>query len=158
MVYDGPTGGLDRERLIDIYGPEFEDVFWEGAAEMNRRRLLAIGACLARLAMAACSACAPKPAGGRACRGARLLGPGGRERQHLDGLWKPILADMEKQIGLQVKPFFASNYTGPGRGHALQADRCGLVLQLRGLEAVRRADGEVFARTFDPSGTTATSR
>ncbi len=31
IVYDGPVGGLDRTRLIDIYGPEFEDVFWEGA-------------------------------------------------------------------------------------------------------------------------------
>ncbi len=31
VVYDGPPSGLDRSRLIDIYGPEFEDVFWEGA-------------------------------------------------------------------------------------------------------------------------------
>jgi len=32
VVYDGPTEGLDRARLIDIYGPEFEDAFWEGAS------------------------------------------------------------------------------------------------------------------------------
>jgi len=31
VVYDGPSDGLKREQLIDIYGPEFEDVFWEGA-------------------------------------------------------------------------------------------------------------------------------
>ena len=31
IVYDGPADGLHREQLIDIYGPEFEDVFWEGA-------------------------------------------------------------------------------------------------------------------------------
>jgi phosphonate transport system ATP-binding protein len=31
VVYDGPPAGLDRARLVDIYGPEFEDVFWEGA-------------------------------------------------------------------------------------------------------------------------------
>lgn len=31
VVYDGPATGLKREQLIDIYGPEFEDVFWEGA-------------------------------------------------------------------------------------------------------------------------------
>ena len=31
VVYDGPADGLQREQLIDIYGPEFEDVFWEGA-------------------------------------------------------------------------------------------------------------------------------
>ncbi len=29
IVYDGPTEGLDRKLLIDIYGPEIEEVFWE---------------------------------------------------------------------------------------------------------------------------------
>ena len=33
MVYDGPPSGLDKTRLIEIYGPEFEDVFWEGAPQ-----------------------------------------------------------------------------------------------------------------------------
>ena len=31
IAYDGPAAGLDRARLTDIYGPEFEDVFWEAA-------------------------------------------------------------------------------------------------------------------------------
>ena len=31
-VYDGPPSGLERAQLIDIYGPEIEDVFWEGEA------------------------------------------------------------------------------------------------------------------------------
>ncbi len=29
VVYDGPTAGLDRARLVDIYGPEFEDAYLE---------------------------------------------------------------------------------------------------------------------------------
>ncbi len=29
LVYDGPSTGLDHERLVEIYGPEFEDAFWE---------------------------------------------------------------------------------------------------------------------------------
>jgi phosphonate transport system ATP-binding protein len=29
IAYDGPASGLDRARLIDIYGPEFEDVVHE---------------------------------------------------------------------------------------------------------------------------------
>jgi len=33
VVYDGPPNGLTRKQLIDIYGPEFEDVFWEGAPQ-----------------------------------------------------------------------------------------------------------------------------
>ena len=31
VAYDGPASLLKNEQLIDIYGPEFEDVFWEGA-------------------------------------------------------------------------------------------------------------------------------
>ncbi len=31
VVYDGPRDGLNRARLVEIYGPEIEDVFWEGA-------------------------------------------------------------------------------------------------------------------------------
>ena len=30
IVYDGPGAGLDHAVLVDIYGPEIEDVFWEG--------------------------------------------------------------------------------------------------------------------------------
>jgi len=32
VVYDGPSTGLDTRRLIEIYGPEFEDAFWETKA------------------------------------------------------------------------------------------------------------------------------
>jgi phosphonate transport system ATP-binding protein len=31
VAYDGPSSGLDHARLVDIYGPEIEEVFWEGA-------------------------------------------------------------------------------------------------------------------------------
>jgi phosphonate transport system ATP-binding protein len=31
VAYDGPTPGLTRERLVDIYGPQFEDAYWQGA-------------------------------------------------------------------------------------------------------------------------------
>lgn len=32
VVYDGPSTGLDTQRLIEIYGPEYEDAFWEAKA------------------------------------------------------------------------------------------------------------------------------
>ena len=32
VVYDGPVSGLARERLIDIYGPEYEDALLEGGS------------------------------------------------------------------------------------------------------------------------------
>jgi len=30
IVYDGSVPDLSQDRLVDIYGPEFEDAFWEG--------------------------------------------------------------------------------------------------------------------------------
>ncbi len=30
VAYDGPPSKLDRAALVEIYGPEIEDVFWEG--------------------------------------------------------------------------------------------------------------------------------
>lgn len=30
IVYDGPSGGLDRDKLVEIYGPEFETAFYGG--------------------------------------------------------------------------------------------------------------------------------
>jgi len=30
VVYDGPSEGLSHDRLVEIYGPEIEEVFWEG--------------------------------------------------------------------------------------------------------------------------------
>ena len=32
IVYDGPSTGLDHSTLVSIYGPEFEDAFWETQA------------------------------------------------------------------------------------------------------------------------------
>lgn len=70
----------------------------------------------------------------------------------LETFWKPILADMEKSIGIPVKPFYGSNYTALIEAMRFKQTDAGWFSNLSGLEAVRRADGEVFAHTFDPSG------
>jgi phosphonate transport system substrate-binding protein len=73
--------------------------------------------------------------------------------QNMEGYWKPILADMEKQTGLKVKPFFSSNYSSLIVAMGAKQTDLGWFSNQSGLEAVRRSGGEVFARTFDPSGT-----
>jgi phosphonate transport system substrate-binding protein len=70
----------------------------------------------------------------------------------METFWKPILADMEKSIGIPVKPFFASNYTALIEALRFKQIDAGWFSNQSGLEAVRRSNGEVFARTFDPSG------
>jgi len=72
--------------------------------------------------------------------------------QNMESYWAPILADMEKQTGLKVKPFFSSNYSALIEAMRFRQTDLGWFSNQSGLEAVRRSNGEVFARTFDPSG------
>lgn len=73
--------------------------------------------------------------------------------QNMETYWTPILADMEKSTGLKVKPFFSSSYSALIEAMRFKQTDLGWFSNQSGLEAVRRSDGEVFARTFDPSGT-----
>ncbi|NEX92480.1 phosphate/phosphite/phosphonate ABC transporter substrate-binding protein [Caulobacter sp. 17J65-9] len=72
--------------------------------------------------------------------------------QNQEQLWKPFLADMEKQTGLKVKPFFASNYTSLVEAMKFNQVQVGWFSNQSGLEAVRRGGGQVFVRSSDPSG------
>jgi phosphonate transport system substrate-binding protein len=73
--------------------------------------------------------------------------------QNMESYWKPILADMEASTGMKVKPFFSSNYSSLIVAMGAKQTDVGWFSNQSGLEAVRRSGGEVFARTFDPSGT-----
>ena len=73
--------------------------------------------------------------------------------QNMETYWTPILVDMEKSTGLKVKPFFSSSYSALIEAMRFKQTDLGWFSNQSGLEAVRRSNGEVFARTFDPSGT-----
>jgi phosphonate transport system substrate-binding protein len=66
--------------------------------------------------------------------------------------WQPILADMEKQTGLKITPYYSNNYTLLVEALRFKKTDAGWFSNQSGLEAVRRGGGEVFARTFSPSG------
>ena len=66
--------------------------------------------------------------------------------------WGPFLKDMEKATGLTVKPFFGSNYSALVEAMRFKQSDLGWFTNQSGLEAVRRAGGEVFARTTHPNG------
>lgn len=66
--------------------------------------------------------------------------------------WLPFLKDMEKSIGMKVKPFFAPDYAG-----IIEAMRFGKVHAAwfgnkSGMEAVDRAGAEVFAQQVGLDG------
>lgn len=66
--------------------------------------------------------------------------------------WTPFLKDMEKATGLTVKPYFGSNYSAMIEAMRFKQTDMGWFTNLSGLEAVRRAGGQVFARTTKPNG------
>jgi phosphonate transport system substrate-binding protein len=66
--------------------------------------------------------------------------------------WGPFLKDMEKATGMTVKPFFGSNYSALIEAMRFKQSDLGWFTNQSGLEAVRRAGGEVFARTTHPNG------
>lgn len=66
--------------------------------------------------------------------------------------WAPFLADMSKAVGQPVKAFYGSNYTALIEGMRFKQTDLGWFTNQSGLEAVRRADGEVFARSVNPTG------
>src|SRR3954451_12052854 len=66
--------------------------------------------------------------------------------------WGPFLKDMQAATGLTVKPFFGSNYSALVEAMKFKQSDLGWFTNQSGLEAVRRAGGEVFARTTHPNG------
>ncbi len=70
----------------------------------------------------------------------------------LSQTWAPVIADMEKATGLKVTPYIAPDYAGMVDAMAAGKTDAGWFSNEAGLEAVRRAGGEVFARTLGPNG------
>lgn len=100
------------------------------------------------LALAACSGSGPEPA--QDSIDFSILSA--ESRDSAIGDWTPFLEDMEKATGLKVKPFFGSNYTALIEAMRFKQTDVGWFTNQSGLEAVRRAGGEVFARSVNPSG------
>ena len=117
--------------------------------QRTRRNALVIG--LSLVALAACSPAADKgPAKPTDTINFSILAT--ESSTSLQSFWTPIIADMEASTGLKIKPFYGSNYTALIEAMRFKQTDLGWFSNLSGLEATRRADGEIFARTFDPSG------
>jgi len=115
------------------------------------RRAVLLVASLAALTLSACG----KPEAGSAAGADDTINfsiLATENSTSLETFWKPILADMEKSTGLKVKPFYGTNYTALIEAMRFKQTDVGWFSNQSGLEAVRRSNGEVFARTFDPSG------
>lgn len=73
--------------------------------------------------------------------------------QNLKQDWQPLIDDMEKQTGLKVKAFFASDYAGIIEGMRFNKVQVAWMGNKSAMEAVDRANGEVFAQMVNADGT-----
>ncbi len=72
--------------------------------------------------------------------------------QNLKQNWLPFLNDMEQQLGVKVKPFFAPDYAGIIQAMRFNKVDVAWYGNKSAMEAVDRAGGEIFAQTVDVSG------
>src|SRR5689334_7968633 len=117
---------------------------------MITRRMLAVWSGI--LTLAACGRIASSPAESRPPGEVRVSVFSTECAQTMAQYWRPILEDMQRQTGLKVTPFFSNNYTLLVEAMRFKKTDAGWFSNQSGLEAVRRGGGDVFARTFSPSG------
>ena len=67
-------------------------------------------------------------------------------------LWQPLLDDMAAQVGVKVKPYFATNYTSLVEAMRFGQVQVGWFSADPALEAVNRAHAEVLGRVVDAGG------
>ncbi|MBN2753150.1 MAG: phosphonate ABC transporter substrate-binding protein [Rhodospirillaceae bacterium] len=72
--------------------------------------------------------------------------------QALKAGFDPFLKDMEKALGVKVKPFFAPDYAGIIEGMRFDKVDIAWLGNKSALEAVDRAGAEIFAQTVDVTG------
>ncbi len=111
---------------------------------MNRRLILAL------CAAGALAGCAPSKPAERKEIVFSILSAESQASAEKD--WAPFLADMSKALGRPVTAYYGSNYTALVEAMRFKQTDLGWFTNQSGLEAVRRAGGEVFSRSVNPSG------
>lgn len=72
--------------------------------------------------------------------------------QNLKSQWVPLIDAMKAQTGMEVKPFFAPDYAGVIEGMRFGKVHLAWFGNKSGMEAVDRANGEVFAQVAHANG------
>lgn len=67
--------------------------------------------------------------------------------------WEAFLGDMEKSVGVKIKPFFATDYAGIIEGMRFNKVQVAYYGNKSAMEAVDRASGEIFAKLIRVDGT-----
>ncbi|MDR2461129.1 MAG: phosphonate ABC transporter substrate-binding protein [Deltaproteobacteria bacterium] len=73
--------------------------------------------------------------------------------QNLRPVWEPFLEDMAKETGYKINAYFATDYAGIIEGMRFNKVQLAWYGNKSAMEAVDRADGEVFMQTVNADGT-----
>lgn len=71
---------------------------------------------------------------------------------NLKTAWQPFLEDMQKVTGIKITAFFAPDYAGVIEGMRFNKVQVAWMGNKSGMEAVDRANGEVFAKVMQADG------
>jgi phosphonate transport system substrate-binding protein len=110
-----------------------------------RRTLIALAGCVA-LCLAACS---KAPSGAQPLTFSVLSA---EDQASFGPLWQPLIDDLSKAIGRKVEVRFSSSYALLVEAMANNQTQIGWFSAEPALDAITRADGQVFARTVDLEG------
>jgi phosphonate transport system substrate-binding protein len=72
---------------------------------------------------------------------------------NLKSAWQPLLDDLQKSTGLKVNAYFATDYAGIIEAMRFNKVQVAWMGNKSGIEAVDRAQGEVFAKVVGKDGT-----
>lgn len=117
---------------------------------IRRTLILALGA--AALSLAACGKPADKADAGAAPTELTFSILSAENQTSMEPLWTPLLTDMSEQLGVRVKPYFATNYTSLVEAMRFKQVQMGWFSASPALQAVKRADAEVLGRVVDAGG------
>ena len=105
---------------------------------------------VALIAAAALAACQKKPPASPSTISFSILPAEGT--QSMSALWEPVIADMRRKTGLNVKAFYGTSYSSMIEAMRFGQVQVGWYSASPALEAVRRANGQVIARIVMPGG------
>ena len=119
---------------------------------MIRRTLLIAAFAVAGLGLAACDKKAAAPSAGATPTELTFSILSAENQTSMQPLWQPLLDDMSTQIGVRVKPYFATNYTSLVEAMRFKQVQMGWFSAAPALQAVNRANAEVLGRVVDAGG------
>jgi phosphonate transport system substrate-binding protein len=115
------------------------------------RRALMLGLAAASLSLAACG---EKPKADGAPPEISFSVQSAEDAALLQQHWGPLVEDLNKKTGLKVKLYLSPNYTTLVQAMQHNQTQLAWFSALPAVEAINRADAEVFARTVDDQGMT----